>query len=49
MAAPSLTGALQPDGRIVPEPTFDVDHAANAVLHIANLPNDVTVLEYMIM
>lgn len=42
-------GALQPDGRVVPEPTFDVQHVADAIVHIAGLPNDVTVLEYNIM
>jgi NADP-dependent 3-hydroxy acid dehydrogenase YdfG len=42
-------GALQPDGRVIPEPTFDVQHVADAVAHIASLPNDVTVLEFKIM
>ena len=42
-------GALQPDGRVIPEPTFDVQHVADAVVHIAGLPNNVTVLEFNIM
>lgn len=42
-------GTLQPDGRVIPEPTFDVRHVADAIVHIAGLPNDVTVLEYTIM
>lgn len=42
-------GTLQPDGRIVPEPTFDAKHVADAIVHIANLPTDVTILEYTIL
>ena len=49
MAQGFTGGVLQPDGRIVSEPTFDVQHVANAIVHIANLPNDVTVLEYQIL
>lgn len=49
LAAGHIQGALQPDGRMVPEPTFDVQHVADAIVHIAGLPNDVTVLEFNIM
>ncbi|GLB38505.1 putative alcohol dehydrogenase (NAD) activity [Lyophyllum shimeji] len=49
MAAGHVEGALQPDGRMVAEPTMDVMHVADSIVHIANLPNDVTVLEYKIM
>jgi len=42
-------GALQPDGRIISESTFDVKHVADAIVHIAALPNDVTVLDFKIM
>ncbi|KAF9462981.1 hypothetical protein BDZ94DRAFT_1259801 [Collybia nuda] len=49
LAAGHIQGALQPDGRMVPEPTFDVKHVADAVVHIAGLPNDITVLEFNIM
>jgi NAD(P)-dependent dehydrogenase (short-subunit alcohol dehydrogenase family) len=36
-------GALQADGSIVPEPTFDPRHAAAAVLYMASLPLDANV------
>jgi hypothetical protein len=49
LAAGHVQGALQPDGRMVPEPTFDVQHVADAIVHIASLPNSVTVLEFNIM
>jgi len=49
MAAGHTSGALQPDGRMVPEPTMNVQHVADSIVHIASLPNDVTVLEYKIM
>ena len=42
-------GALQPSGQVVPEATFDVKHVAETIVHIANLPTDVTVLEYTIL
>ncbi|KAJ7664716.1 hypothetical protein B0H17DRAFT_1091715 [Mycena rosella] len=53
-AATSLTarmvgGVLQPDGRRAPESTFDVAHVAAAVVHIANLPLDVSVPHFTIM
>ncbi len=37
------TGALQANGTLDVEPTIDVDHAARAVLYMANLPLDVNV------
>jgi len=49
MAAHHLNGCLQGDGRIVPEPTFDVQHVASTVVHVASLPNDVNVLSLEIM
>lgn len=49
LAAGHVQGSLQPDGRIVPEPTFDVQHVADTIVHIASLPPDVTVLEIQIM
>ncbi|KAG6837604.1 hypothetical protein H0H93_006125 [Arthromyces matolae] len=49
MAVGHTLGALQPDGRIIPEATFDVKHVADSIVHIASLPNDVTVLQYNIM
>lgn len=42
-------GALQSNGQIVPEVTFDVEHVAQTIVHIANLPTSVTVLDYKIM
>ncbi|TFK40683.1 hypothetical protein BDQ12DRAFT_770473 [Crucibulum laeve] len=49
MAAGHTVGALQPDGRVVPEATFDVQHVADTIVHIASLPNDVAMLEVNIM
>jgi NAD(P)-dependent dehydrogenase (short-subunit alcohol dehydrogenase family) len=44
MTAGIAEGAPQADGRVVPEPTFDVEHAASAVLYMAGLPLDANVL-----
>jgi len=49
MAARLATGALQPNGQIIPEATFDVKHVADAIVHIASLPNSVSILEMTIM
>jgi len=49
MAASLKTGALQPDGRIIPEATFGVEHVANTIVYIASLPPDVAMLEVNIM
>lgn len=37
-------GALQPDGSVRTEPTMDVEHVADAVLYMANLPLTANVL-----
>jgi NAD(P)-dependent dehydrogenase (short-subunit alcohol dehydrogenase family) len=37
------SGAIQPNGQVVPEPTFDPRHAAEAVLYMASLPLDANV------
>ncbi len=37
------SGVLQPDGRIVPEPTINVEHVARAVVYMASLPLDANV------
>lgn len=42
-------GALQPNGQTVPEATFDMEHVAQSIVHIASLPTNVTVLDYKIM
>jgi NAD(P)-dependent dehydrogenase (short-subunit alcohol dehydrogenase family) len=39
----ATSGALQPDGRIAVEPTFDVAHVARAVVYMATLPLDANV------
>jgi NAD(P)-dependent dehydrogenase (short-subunit alcohol dehydrogenase family) len=36
-------GAMQADGSMMPEPTFDVQHVAAAVLYMASLPLDANV------
>jgi NAD(P)-dependent dehydrogenase (short-subunit alcohol dehydrogenase family) len=38
MAAPMTKGVPQADGRVLPEPTMDVDDVARAVLMMAELP-----------
>ena len=38
MTEPMAGGALQADGTIAREPTFDVDHVARAVVYMATLP-----------
>lgn len=43
MTAPIQHGALQSDGSIAPEPTFDAAHVADAVLFMATLPLDANV------
>jgi NAD(P)-dependent dehydrogenase (short-subunit alcohol dehydrogenase family) len=43
MTAGIARGARQADGRVLPEPTFDVRHAAEAVLFMAGLPLDANV------
>ena len=42
-------GVRQATGAIVPEPTFDVGHVANAVVHMASLPLDTNILAMTIM
>lgn len=42
-------GALQPDGSVRPEPTFDVARAAEAVAYMANLPADANVPAMTVM
>ncbi|KAF7422936.1 hypothetical protein PC9H_011100 [Pleurotus ostreatus] len=49
MVSAQTQGILQPNGAIIPEATFDVKHVADSIVHIAQLPNDVTVLEMNIM
>jgi NAD(P)-dependent dehydrogenase (short-subunit alcohol dehydrogenase family) len=49
MAGHMAGGVLQPYGETVPEPLFDVEHVANAVVHMASLPLDTNVLFMTIM
>jgi NAD(P)-dependent dehydrogenase (short-subunit alcohol dehydrogenase family) len=42
-------GALQADGSLRPEPTFDVRHVVDAVLYMASLPLDANVLSLTVM
>ena len=49
MAGHMANGVLQPNGETVPEPLFDVEHVAKAVLHMASLPLDTNVLFMTIM
>lgn len=43
MAAGFAGGVLQPDGRVVSEPLFDVRHVVDAVVYMAGLPLDANV------
>lgn len=45
MGGTHALGSIQADGVIRVEPTMDMEHVAKAVVHIANLPLEVTVLE----
>jgi NAD(P)-dependent dehydrogenase (short-subunit alcohol dehydrogenase family) len=49
MAQHMTQGVLQPNGQTVPEPVFDVQHVANAVLHMASLPPDTNILFLTVM
>ena len=42
-------GVLQPDGSTRAEPRMDVEHVANAVVHIADLPLDANIQFMTIM
>lgn len=49
MAARAHTGALQPNGQVVLEPTFALEHVVQAVLYLASLPLDVNVLQMTVL
>jgi len=49
MSAQNSAGTLQPNGTLMQEDSFDVKHVADTIVHIAGLPNDVTVLDIKIM
>lgn len=49
MAMPMTKGVLQANGTMGIEPTMDVSHVANAVLHMASLPLEANVLTMNVM
>jgi NAD(P)-dependent dehydrogenase (short-subunit alcohol dehydrogenase family) len=49
MAMPMTKGVRQANGSVAVEPTMDVVHAANAVVHMASLPLDANVLFMTVM
>ena len=49
MAAPMTKGVPQANGTIAPEATMDVQHVADAVLHMASLPLGANVLFMTVM
>ena len=49
MALPMTYGVPQADGSVKVEPVMDVDHVANVVLHMANLPLEANVQFVTIM
>lgn len=49
MAQAHAVGALQADGRVISEPTIDVQYVASTIVHIASMPPDVAMLEVNIM
>jgi NAD(P)-dependent dehydrogenase (short-subunit alcohol dehydrogenase family) len=49
MATPMTKGVPQANGTIAPEATMDVQHVADAVLHMAGLPLDANILFMTVM
>ena len=49
MAQGVTAGALQANGEVAVEPTMDVSHVADAVVHMAGLPLDANILNLTIM
>ena len=49
MTAKSAEGTQQPNGSIMVEPTFDVDHVADTIVNMSNLPLDTNVQFITIM
>ncbi len=49
MAARLAKGVLQANGTTAPEPMIDVEHVANAVVHMASLPLDTNIFSLTVM
>ena len=49
MSAKLAIGGMQANGEILPEPTIDVKHVADAVRYMANLPLDANVQSIIVM
>ena len=49
LAARLAKGVLQANGTTAPEPMIDVEHVANAVVHMASLPLDTNILSLTVM
>ncbi len=49
MTASMARGMPQANGQVIPEPTMDVDHVAQAVVYMANLPLSANVLFMTVM
>jgi NAD(P)-dependent dehydrogenase (short-subunit alcohol dehydrogenase family) len=49
LGIPMASGTLQADFSMKPEPTFDVQHVADAVLYMAGLPLGANVLDMTVM
>ncbi len=49
MAARLAKGVLQANGSVVPEPMIDVEHVANAVVHMGSLPLDTNIFSLTVM
>jgi NAD(P)-dependent dehydrogenase (short-subunit alcohol dehydrogenase family) len=49
LTAPLAQGALQGDLSVLPEPTFDVQYVAEAVVYMASLPLNANVLSMTVM
>jgi NAD(P)-dependent dehydrogenase (short-subunit alcohol dehydrogenase family) len=49
MTEDMATGKPQADGSLMPEPTMDVRHVANAVLHMASLPLEANIQTITVM
>lgn len=49
MGGAMAKGVPQADGSLKEEPVFDVQHVANSIVYMANLPLEVNVLFHTIM